>query len=228
MMRLNKYIAASGICSRRKAEEYITSGKVKINNKIVTEFATNVDENVDNVYVNNKKIKLEDEKKYIMLNKPIGYVTTNSEQFNRPSTKDLVKIKERVFPIGRLDMNTEGLLILTNDGKFANRLTHPSHNIEKTYIVKIKGRVTDEKINALTKGVNIGDYITKEAYVEKLEDNKLKIVISEGKNRQVRRMCEAVGLYVLKLKRIKIGNLELGNLPLGKYRYLTKKEVEML
>lgn len=228
MMRLNKYIAASGVCSRRKAEEYITSGKVKINNKMVTELATNVDESVDNVYVNGKKIKLECGKKYIMLNKPIGYVTTNSEQFDRPSTSDLVNIKERVFPIGRLDMNTEGLLLLTNDGQFANKLTHPSHNIEKTYIAKVRGDITDEKIIALTKGVDIGDYITKEACVEKIGNNELKIVISEGKNRQIRRMCEAVELHVSKLKRIKIGNLELGNLPLGKYRYLTKEEVEML
>lgn len=228
MLRLNKFIANSGYCSRRKAEEYILAGKVKINGKIVEELGTMVNEEKDKVAINGKNIYLEDDNVYIMLNKPIGYVTTNNEQFGRKSTSDIVKVKKRVFPIGRLDMNTEGLLLFTNDGDFANKLTHPSHSITKTYIVKVKGELTDEKIEILRSGVDIGDYVTKEASVDKIEDDKLKIVISEGKNRQVRRMCEALNLKVLALKRTKIGNLELGDLQLRKYRFLKKSELKKI
>lgn len=228
MLRLNKYIANSGYCSRRKAEEYILAGKVRINGKIVEELGTMVNEEKDKVVINGKNIYLEDDNVYIMLNKPIGYVTTNNEQFGRKSTSDIVKVKKRVFPIGRLDMNTEGLLLFTNDGDFANKLTHPSHSITKTYIVKVKGELTDEKIEILRSGVDIGDYVTKEATVDKIEDDKLKIVISEGKNRQIRRMCEALNLKVLALKRTKIGNLELGELQLRKYRFLKKSELKKI
>lgn len=228
MIRLNKYIASTGLCSRRRAEEYIINGKVRVNEKIVRKLATNINEIEDKVYIDGKIINLEQEKVYIMLNKPVGYVTTNKEQFNRPSTKELVKVNYRVFPIGRLDMNTEGLLLFTNDGDFSNKLMHPSQNIKKTYIAKIGGIITDEKIEALSKGVDIGGYITKKAYVENLGNNELKIVISEGKNRQVRKMCGAVNLKVIGLKRIKIGKLEIGNLKVGKYRYLTDNEIKSI
>lgn len=227
-MRINKYIASCGICSRRKAEEYIVQGKVKINDEVVKDLSTLVDVESDNVYLNNKLIKQENKKVYIMLNKPKGYVTTNSEQFGRKSTLDLIHEKERVFPIGRLDMYTEGLLLLTNDGQFANKLTHPKHEIEKRYIVNVDKKVTSEMIRKLQNGVDIGGYITKPAKVKIDNDTKFEIVISEGKNRQVRKMCEAVSLRVINLKRVQIGNISLGNLQIGKYRYLNRDEVDSI
>ena len=160
-----------------------------------------------------------------MLNKPRGYVTTNNEQFGRKCTLDLIKENVRVYPIGRLDMDTEGLLLFTIDGEFANMLTHPKNKIEKTYIVTTNTFVTNENVETLKKGVDIGGYVTKEAKVKKIGEKKIKIIISEGKNRQVRKMCSAVGLEVVNLKRVQISSLKLGNLACGKYRYLTKDEI---
>lgn len=225
-MRINKYIASCGVCSRRKAEEYILQGRVKINDEIVKKLSTLVDIKTDKVYLNDKLIKLEEEKIYIMLNKPKGYITTNSEQFGRKSILDLIHEKVRVFPIGRLDMYTEGLLLLTNDGQFANKLTHPKHEIKKRYIVNVDKKITNEMIKKLQNGVDIGGYITKPAKIKIDNDTKFEIVISEGKNRQVRKMCEAVSLKVVNLKRVQIGNLNLDNLQIGKYRYLSKDEVD--
>lgn len=225
MIRLNKYIASSGICSRRKADELIESGKVKVNGIVIATMGYQVNEKTDVVEVNEKKVYLDDKKVYIMLNKPKGYVTTNSEQFSRPSTKDLIKEEIRVFPIGRLDMNTEGLLLLTNDGEFANKLMHPKNKIEKTYIVTLKSPVTNGQIEMLKNGVNIGDYVTKPAKVRRISDMELEIKISEGKNRQIRRMCEVVNAELINLKRVQIGNLKLGNLKLGKYKFLTFHEI---
>lgn len=226
MIRLNKYIASSGVCSRRKADELIQLNKVKVNGKIVEDFGMQIDEEKDIVTVNNKNITLESNKVYLMLNKPVGYVTTNDEQLGRKCTMDLIHENIRVFPIGRLDMNSEGLLLFTNDGEFSNKLMHPSKKVEKVYIAKLNRKITGEKIELLKKGVDIGNYITKPAKVERIASNVIKITISEGKNRQVRRMCDAVDLRVEKLKRIQIGKLELGNLPVGKYRYLTKQEIK--
>lgn len=229
MIRLNKYIAECGVCSRRSADTLIQSGKVCVNGEVVTNLGIKIDETIDNVKVNNKIIKKENKLVYIMLNKPKGYVTTSKEQFGRKSVLDLIDTNLRVYPIGRLDMYTEGLLLLTNDGNFANEMMHPKNKIEKKYIVRVKGNITNEKIDLLKKGVDIGGYITKPAKVKSnFEKNELEIVISEGKNRQVRRMCEAVKLKVLNLQRTKIGNLELGNLELGKYRYLNKNDLEKI
>lgn len=225
MIRLNKYIATSGVCSRRNADELIASGKVKVNGIVIKEMGMQVDETKDVVYVNNKKISVKEEKVYIMLNKPKGYVTTNNDQFDRPSTKDLIKEKIRVFPIGRLDMNTEGLLLLTNDGDFANKLMHPSNKVEKTYVVTLRKPITDEQIKKLQDGVDIGDYITRPAKVKRITPLELEIKISEGKNRQIRRMCESVNADLKNLKRIQIGNLKLGDLKLGKYRLLSLDEI---
>ena len=229
MIRLNKYIAECGVCSRRSADTLIQSGKVCVNGEVVTNLGIKIDETIDNVKVNNKIIKKENKLVYIMLNKPKGYVTTSKEQFGRKSVLDLINTNLRVYPIGRLDMYTEGLLLLTNDGNFANEMMHPKNKIEKKYIVSVKGNITSEKIDLLKKGVDIGGYITKPAKVKSnFEKNELEIVISEGINRQVRRMCEAVKLKVLNLQRTKIGNLELGNLELGKYRYLNKNDLEKI
>lgn len=226
MIRLNKYIAECGICSRRSADNLISSGKVKLNGNVVTELGTKIDEDKDEIKVEDKKIIRESKYVYIMLNKPKGYVTTSKEQFGRKSVLDLIDTDLRVYPIGRLDMYTEGLLLLTNDGEFADKMMHPKNKIEKTYIVKVSGNITKEKLNNLRNGVDIGGYITRKAIVKELKkENELEIVISEGKNRQVRKMCETVGLRVLNLKRIKIGKLSLGDLEIGKYRYIDKEVI---
>lgn len=232
-MRLQKYLALCGIASRRKCEELILNGKVEVNGKIVTELGTKVIINKDNVKYNGKTVNLEEEKVYILLNKPIGYITTSKEQFGRDKVLDLVKINKRIVPVGRLDMYTSGALILTNDGDFVNKLTHPSHEIEKTYNVTLKGIVTKEDIENLKNGVEIDEgYITKKAKAKilKIDEEKkisrIQITIHEGKNRQIRKMCETIGKKVLALHRCKIGDLDVKDLKLGQWRYLTKKEVE--
>ena len=161
-----------------------------------------------------------------MLNKPRGYVTTSHDQFNRKSVLDLINEDVRIYPIGRLDMYTEGLLLLTNDGEFSNKIMHPRNKIEKTYIVTTDTKISVEQIEKLKNGVNIGSYITKPAKVKLIKNDTLEIIISEGKNRQVRKMCEVVGINLLNLRRVKIGNIKLGNLQSGKYRYLTDEEKE--
>ncbi len=233
-MRLQKYLAECGVASRRKCEQYILDGKVKVNGNIVTELGTKVNKN-DIVEFQNKKVKIQDEKIYILLNKPIGYVTTVKDQFKRDTVLDLVKINKRIVPVGRLDMYTSGALILTNDGDFVNILTHPKHEIEKTYNVTVAGKVIAEEVELLKKGVEIdNEYITKPAKVKilKIDEEKnisrIQITIHEGKNRQVRKMCEAIGKKVIALHRSKIGNIDVKNLKLGTWRYLTKKEISDL
>ena len=230
MIRLNKYIAECGICSRRKADILIESGKVLVNDIVIKDLGVIIDDTKDQVKVDGKTISKENKYVYIMLNKPKGYVTTNSEQFGRKSVLDLIDTDYRIFPIGRLDMNTEGLLLLTNDGEFANKLMHPKNKVEKTYIANVKGNITEEKIENLRNGVDIGGYITKPAQVRIIskDKNEIEIKISEGKNRQVRKMCEAVGLKVINLKRTSVGKLNLGNLKIGKYRYLNKNEIDKI
>ena len=232
-IRLQKYLASAGVASRRKCEELILEGKIEVNGKIIIELGTKIDPKKDEVKYNGKIVKSEEEKVYILLNKPIGYVTTAKEQFGRDMVLDLVKVNKRIVPVGRLDMYTSGALILTNDGEFVNKLTHPSHEIDKTYNVTVKGIVTKEEIENLKKGVLIDDdYITKPAKVKilKIDEEKkisrIQITIHEGKNRQVRKMCEAIGKKVLALHRCKIGNIDVKSLKLGEWRYLSKKEVE--
>lgn len=233
-IRLQKYLAEAGIASRRKAEELILQGKVQVNGKVVTELGTKVKPGKDQICYLGKTVKLEDRKVYILLNKPIGYVTTAKDQFNRDSVLDLVKVKERVVPVGRLDMYTSGALILSNDGDFVYKVTHPKHEINKTYTVTLKGIVKKEEVEQLRKGVDIGGYITRPAKVKylKIDEEKqitrLEIIIHEGKNRQVRKMCEAIGYKVIALHRSAIAGIEVKDLELGKWRYLSKKEVENL
>ena len=223
MERLNKYIASCGVCSRRKADELISSEKVKVNGQVVTNLGEKVSPK-DIVEVDNKLIHKEEKKVYIVLNKPKGYVTTNSDEYNRKNVIDLIDENVRVYSIGRLDKDTEGLLLLTNDGEFSNKVMHPRNKIEKTYIVTTDTNVTNEQLEKLTNGVDIGDYITRPAKVKRIGNDKVQIIISEGKNRQVRRMCDSVGINLLNLRRIQVGNVLLGNLQSGKYRYLTAKE----
>lgn len=222
-IRINKYIADCGVCSRRKAEEYILNGAVKVNGKTIFELSIKVTDN-DVVEINKKRISRKKENIYIMLNKPKGYVTTAKEQFGRPSVLDLIKGKDRVFPVGRLDMDSQGLLILTNDGEYTNNIIHPTKHINKTYRVKLKNIILDSDIKKLESGVDIGDYITRPANVKRLNKDEIEITITEGKNRQVRRMCEAVGNKVVELKRISIGKLKLGALKEGKCMLLNTKE----
>ena len=197
-MRLQKFLADCGIASRRKAEELILQGKVSVNGKVINELGTQIDPEQDIITFENKQVKMSNEKVYILLNKPIGYVTTVKDQFNRDSVLDLVKINKRLVPVGRLDMYTSGALILTNDGDFVFKVTHPRHEIEKTYTVTIKGIVTNSEIEKLRKGVTIENYTTKEAKVKilKIDEEKgqsrIEITINEGKNRQIRKMCEAI------------------------------------
>ena len=229
--RLQKYLAEAGVASRRKSEELILQGKVEVNGRIVTKLGTKVTSN-DIVKYNGKIVKPEEEKVYVLLNKPIGYVTTAHEQFGRDKVLDLVKINKRIVPVGRLDMYTSGALILTNDGELVNRLTHPKNEIEKTYNVTLKGKVIEQEINQLKKGVLINeDYMTKPAKVKILKIDEVKnisriqIIIHEGKNRQIRKMCEAIDKKVLALHRSKIGNIDVKDLKLGEWKYLSLKEI---
>ena len=234
-IRLQKYLAEAGVASRRKSEELILQGKISVNGKIVTELGSKVIPNVDKIIYNNQEIKIQNDNNiYILLNKPIGYVTTAKDQFNRDSVLDLVRINKRLVPVGRLDMYTSGALILTNDGDFVYKVTHPKHEIEKTYTVTIKGIVKQEEIEMLRTGVEIDDYITKPAKVKILKTDKekgqsrLEITIHEGKNRQVRKMCEVIGHKVLALHRSKVAGIGVKDIPLGKWRYLNLKEVKKI
>ena len=232
IVRLQKYIAMCGVASRRKAEELIEKGAVKVNGEKITELGTKVEIGADTVMVNGNIIKTEQKKYYIMLNKPVGYVSTVHDQFERPSVLDLVELKSRLFPVGRLDYDTSGLLLLTNDGDFTYKVTHPKFQMNKTYIAVIKGGITIAGLNRLRRGVKIEDYTTSPAEVEILEAKdgytQIKITIHEGKNRQVRKMFESVGCKVVELERISIGDIILGNLPLGRWRHLTSHEVNYL
>lgn len=224
-IRLNKYIANAGVCSRRAADKLIDEKKVKVNGRLVLEKGTVIDTYKDNVEVNGKKISISEEKVYILLNKPKGYITTAKEQFNRPFVLDLINEKERVYPVGRLDMDTSGLLILTNDGQLTNKITHPKNHIHKTYVAILKNELSNVDMQKLEKGVDIGGYVTQPAEVQKLGDKKVRITISEGKNRQVRKMFETVNNKVVELKRISIGKLTLENLEVGKFKYVKYEEI---
>ena len=234
IVRLQKYIAMCGTASRRAAEKLIEEGKVKVNGVKVTELGTKVEIGADKVTVNGRLQKFESKKYYIALNKPAGYVTTVRDEFERPTVLDLISkdIDARLYPVGRLDFETEGLLLLTNDGDFANSITHPKYNKNKTYIVVINGGIPVSAINKLRRGVLIDGYKTSPAELEMLDASggktTFKITIHEGRNRQVRKMFESVGGKVSYLQRISIGNVELGNLPIGRWRHLTSHEINCL
>lgn len=231
--RLQKYLAEQGVASRRKCEEFILQGKVKVNGKVITELGVKVNTDIDKVEFEGKPLtNNKAQKVYILLNKPIGYVTTTKEQFGREKVLDLVKTNRRLVPVGRLDMYTSGALILTDDGDFVYKVTHPKHQIEKTYIATVHGEVQNEEIEKLRQGVKIEDYTTSPAKVKRIQYNpeknqtRLAIIIHEGKNRQVRKMCETIGKRVMALHRSKIGNIDVKDIPLGKWRYLTETEVK--
>ncbi len=230
MERLQKVIAASGVTSRRKAEDLITSGKVKVNGEVVTELGTKVSPS-DEIKVNNEVIEKEG-KEYYLLNKPRGVVTTTSDEKNRKTVVDLIPTKSRIYPVGRLDYDTTGVLLLTNDGEFANILMHPNNNIDKVYITKLKGIIKGEQINKLLDGVKLDNETVKATRVklkkvdQKTSTSMVQIIIHEGKNHQVKRMFESVGYEVLKLKREKVAFFDLKDLQSGEYRKLTPKEIQ--
>ena len=233
-VRLQKFLANQGVCSRRKAEEYISQGLVKVNGVTVTELGVKVNPEKDEVVFKGNKVGKSDKKVYILLNKPIGYVTTTEDQFGRDTVLDLVKVKEKVLPVGRLDMYTSGALILTNDGEFIYKVTHPKFEIEKTYNVTLKGVVTKEEIEKLQNGVEIEDYTSGKAKVRILkidrekDISRIEVTIHEGKNREERKMCAAIGRKVLALHRSKIEGIDVKDLKLGEWRYLRKGEIERL
>ena len=232
MERVQKVIANNGYCSRRKAEELIKAGKVRVNGEVVRELGTLVDTN-DTIEVDGFVID-KAEKIYILLNKPRGVVTTTSDDKHRKTVTDIVNAKTRVYPVGRLDYDTTGAILLTNDGEFANILMHPSNKIDKVYLAKLEGIIKGEQINALKNGVMLDDVLVKASRVKLKKVNQenltsmVEITIHEGKNHQVKRMFESVGFHVEKLTRERIGIFDINNLKSGQYRKLTPKEVQIV
>ena len=231
-MRLNKYIAAAGVCSRRKADELIANGNVRINGAVMKEMGYDVADS-DTVQVNGRTISAASKKVYVAVNKPLGYITSMDDDRSRATVAELVAdIPERLFPVGRLDYNTTGLLIMTNDGDLTYTLTHPKHEVWKTYIATVSGVISDNRIARLRKGVDLGGFVTSPAKVRVIKQMPrhavVEISIHEGKNRQVRKMFAAVGNKVQELERVSIGDIRLGRLMSGHYRKLTREEIEYL
>ena len=230
-MRINKYLSGCGLDSRRKCEKLVTDGRVKVNGKTVTDLATDIKDG-DSVEVDGKYVTLSERKVYIMLNKPKGCVCTASDDKGRKTVLDFVKIKERIFPVGRLDYDTEGLLLLTNDGELANIITHPKNMVKKVYQVRVEGEVSDAELKKLRGGVEHNGIKYAPARVAVLEKDekftKLEITVTEGKNHEIKNMIESLGRHVVFLKRIAIGGIRLGGLSRGEWRYLNTREVESL
>lgn len=231
-IRIQKFISDCGVMSRRKAEEEIKAGKIFVNGR-PAEIGQKISATDDVVTYMGKLVEKTDKKYYLMLNKPRGYVATLSDEKGRRCVADLVKdINCRVYPIGRLDYNSEGVLLMTNDGEIANRLIHPKSNVEKVYHVRIKGKATREQLEALNKSMVIEGYRIRPCNVtvedDSTENQLLRFVLHEGRNRQIRRMCEQVGLFITRLKRVSVGKIYLGGLSSGKWRLLTKQEIDYL
>ena len=229
-MRINKYLASAGFGSRRKCEDLVREGKVKCNGEVVTNLGFSIDEKKDKVYVDGVLAKVETEFTYIMLHKPKGVITSMSDEHGRKTVKDIMPEEyKNLKPVGRLDYDSEGLLLMTNDGELSYVLTHPSNEITKTYVVKVEGDVKESQLAVMRAGVVIDGVRLSKCKVKVLEkvkdDTKLEVVISEGKNRQVRKMFDAVGLNVIFLKRTKIGELKLGGLSRGTFRLLNEQEI---
>ena len=229
--RIQKILSARGLCSRRKAEEMIAEGRILINGA-VAQLGDSADPETDEILVDGTLLPSQEEYVYIMLNKPRGYVTTLADEKGRPNAAQLVDCGTRVYPVGRLDMDSEGLLLFTNDGEFANRLMHPKHEVDKTYRVLVQG-YSDEKLEKLKQPVELDGYLIRKPGVKLLrvrerDQAQLLVTIHEGRNRQVRRMCDAAGMKVLRLQRIGEGKVKLGQLEIGKWRYLTPEELDYL
>ncbi|GFZ29584.1 pseudouridine synthase [Clostridium zeae] len=230
--RLQKFMARCGVASRRKCEELILSGIVSVNDVIIKELGTKIDCDKDLVKVSGKEIRPEEKKRYIMLNKPEGYISSVKDEHDRQTVIDLIGIKERIFPIGRLDFDSSGLLLLTNDGEIYNKLIHPRQKITKTYVAIVKGMFSKDDIRRFESGIDIGGYITADAKIEVIEiqedRSKVRLQIHEGKNRQIRKMCAALNHEVLELTRESIGEIRLGTLEKGNFRELTEAELDYI
>lgn len=232
MIRLNKYMADCGVDSRRNCDKIIAENRVKVNRKPVTELGFMINEFNDTVTVDGKKITPKTKNVYILLHKPKGYVTTVKDEKGRKTVMELVDVKTRVYPVGRLDYDTEGLLLLTNDGDLTYKLTHPKYEVAKKYVAKVEGDVTEDQLKELRRGVDVDGKKTAPAQVtllKKTDDGcKIELVIHEGRNHQVKKMFEAIGKQVAFLKRTEMGEIRLGGLSRGKWRYLNDKETEYL
>lgn len=232
MERLQKVIAASGLTSRRKAEELIKAGKVKVNEKIITELGTKVSQ-TDRILVDNKPL-IKEEKEYYLLNKPRGVITSTNDDKNRKTVVDLINTSARIYPVGRLDYDTTGVLLLTNDGEFANIIMHPTSEIDKVYLAKLEGIIKGEQINKLKEGITLDDTVVRASRVKLKKVNHttntsmVELTIHEGKNHQVKRMFEEVGYHVEKLTRKRVGIFDLKDLKSGEYRKLTPKEIQIV
>jgi len=231
--RLQKIISAAGITSRRASEDLILAGRVTVNGIVVNELGSKADPSTDTVAVDGKSLTIASKKLYILLYKPVGYLTTLDDPEGRPLVTDLLKeVGERVYPVGRLDYNTEGLLLLTSDGEWANQLMHPRNEVEKEYHVRVRGKVHKSQLDQLAGGVEIEGRITAPARVCMIKEGEqndwFSITIHEGRNRQVRRMCEAVSLSVVRLRRVRYGMLSMGALKPGEFRFLSEAEVDGL
>lgn len=231
-IRLQKFLAEAGVASRRKSEELIAEGVVRVNNR-TAHIGDSVDPKRDTVTVRGRKVARTSNTYYILLNKPRGYVTTTDDDLGRKCVTELITdVKERIYPVGRLDRVSEGALLLTNDGEFANAMMHPSRHVPKTYRVTVRPDVTKDMVTKLSEGIDLDGRMTAPADVHVIDRQEgrcvLEIVLYEGRNRQIRRMCEAVGLEVARLKRTAVGSVRLGTLPVGKYRDLTEKEINSL
>ena len=233
VIRLNKFLSAAGVSSRREADRLIEQGRVKVNGKIVQTLGIKVDENKDRIEVDGKTVEGAQRKVYLLLNKPPEFLVTLKDPFQRPTIKDLLpKLKTRLFPVGRLDFDSEGLLLMTNDGELTNRLIHPRYEIKKIYLVKIKGHPEKVQISKLERGIFVDGKKTAPAKIFPISSSPrrslYKVELHEGRKREIRRMFEAIGFYVLLLRRIKFAGLTLDGLNPGDWRYLTDKEVQNL
>ena len=227
LLRLQKFLSSAGYCSRRQGEIYIQQGKVRVNGIVVTELGTKVDPDVDRVVIDGQELTVKQSLLYIALNKPKSYVTTCNQK-NEKIVVDLVDIPERIYPVGRLDKDSTGLLLMTNDGNLHHHLLHPSFDHEKEYLVTVATPMPDSALAKMEKGITILGEKTRPAIVKRLSSKRFIIQLKEGKNRQIRRMVKKTGNHVIALKRIRVANIELGNLPEGAWRYLTKMEIKQL
>lgn len=231
-MRLQKFLALGGVASRRGAESLIAAGKVQVNGVTVTEMGHIIDPERDVITFEGRPVTLESQLVYILLNKPVGYVTTVQDQFNRSKVTDLVQIPQRIFPVGRLDYHTAGLLLLTNDGDLTYRLTHPKFKVEKVYQALIQGTPDEASLAAFRRGLKIEDYVTAPAKIQIVKRDGgnalVQITIHEGRNRQVRKMCDAIGHPVITLERVQMGRITIQGLKRGEWRHLTPQELEYL
>ena len=229
IMRVQKFLANAGICSRRKAEDFISQGRIRVNNKIVVEPGTKVDSEIDSIFFDENEVVFNQKKEniYIAMNKPIGFISSCSHRKEK-IILDLIDIEERIYPVGRLDKDSEGLILLTNDGDLHNKLSHPSFDHEKEYDVKTYEIISDNSLRRMEQGIVIEGEKTRKSKVTRLSKFHFNIVLKQGRNRQIRKMLENVGNRVKSLKRIRVANIKLGNLKVGNWRYLTKKEIQLL